>query len=141
MVIISLKFIHFLAIFIGGGIGIGGAIMQSAHIKAGEPPRPHVAKAMRLLGLLGLGAIVLLWATGFVLAMQIYGGVGINTAFHIKLAGATIMLAASAFSNFHVFQQAKKAQPPHAKLIKTMTSISRIGLVLALGGAAAAFTP
>ena len=140
MTIIILKFFHFLAIFVGGGIGIGGAVVQSAHIKAGEPPRPHVAKALRTLGLLGLGAIAVLWLTGMVLALSIYGGLAINGAFHVKLTGATIMVAASAYANFHIHDKASEQQPPNMKVMKTMTSLTRLGLVLALGGAAAAFS-
>ena len=140
MSIAILKFFHFLAIFVGGGIGIGGAVIQSAHIKAGEPPRPHVAKALRLLGLLGLVAVVVLWLTGMILAASLYGGMGINTAFHVKLLGAAILLGGISCMNLHVFKQASANQPPNVKLMKIMSSINRFGLVLALGGAAVAFS-
>ena len=140
MTIIVLKFFHFLAIFVGGGAGIGGAMIQSAHVKAGETPQPFVAQTLRKLGFLGLISIIILWMTGFVMAMSIYGGLAINGAFHVKLTGATLLLASSALANYHVFQAASEQKPANMKLMKIMTSLGRFGLVLALAGAAAAFS-
>ena len=87
MLVIGLKFLHFLALFAAGGLGIGGAIVQSALIKAGQAPSAALGRALRLLSIIGLIAIVTLWITGVGLAHALYGGLGINTAFGIKLGG------------------------------------------------------
>jgi hypothetical protein len=135
-VIVGLKFIHYLSIFVAGGIGIGGAVIQSAHVKAKVPPAPHVGRAMRVLGLLALIAIVALWVTGFGLAYSIYGTMNIGTAFNIKLLGATALLVASSISNFHLHKAMQAQVPPNAKLMKIMMSVSRVALVLVFVGIA-----
>ena len=136
MLIILLKFFHYLAIFVAGGIGVGGAVITAAHQKAQQPPAPHVGKALQLLGYLGLGSIVVLWATGFGLAYSIYGTMNIGTAFHIKLLGATVLLATSALSNYHLYRASQAKQPPNGHYMKRLMMIGRGGLVLVLGGIA-----
>lgn len=136
MLIILLKFFHYLAIFVAGGIGVGGAVITAAHQKAQQPPAPHVGKALQLLGYLGLGSIVVLWATGFGLAYSIYGTMNIGTAFHIKLLGATVLLATSALSNYHLYRASQAKQPPNGLYMKRLMMIGRGGLVLVLGGIA-----
>ncbi|MDB9777017.1 hypothetical protein OAB63_04580 [Alphaproteobacteria bacterium] len=139
MVIIILKFFHFLALFSAGGIGVGGAIVQSVYIKEGKVPEPHLGRAFRILGFIGLISIVTLWITGVILAQLLYGGFSINIAFTIKIIGAATILIVSCISNFHVFSSFKNQSPPNTKLMKKMMVIGRSGLVLALGGAAVAF--
>ena len=139
MTIIIIKFLHFLALFAAGGIGVGGAVVQSAYIKEGKIPEPHLGKALRILGFVGLASIATLWITGMILAQSLYGGYSINTAFTIKIIGAAIVLIGSCISNFHVYKSFKNQSPPNPKLMKMMMSLGRFGLILALGGAAAAF--
>jgi|TARA_B110000114_G_C14813425_1_gene285616 hypothetical protein len=139
MEIIILKFFHFLALFAAGGIGLGGAVIQSIYVKEGKIPEPHLGKAFRILGFVGLGSIITLWVTGMILAQSLYGGFLINSAFMVKIVGAAIVLIVSCISNFHVYNSFKNQFPPNSKLMKHMMSLSRIGLVLAIGGAAIAF--
>ena len=42
--IVVLKFIHYLALFLAGGIGVGGAVIQSMHVKMQTPPAPPVGR-------------------------------------------------------------------------------------------------
>ena len=56
MEIYILKFLHFLSIFIAGGIGIGGAVVQSVHLKAKQPPTPLVGRSMQILVIMGLAS-------------------------------------------------------------------------------------
>lgn len=139
MAIIIIKFFHFLALFAAGGIGVGGAVVQSIYIKEGKTPEPHLGKAFRILGFVGLISIATLWITGMILAKFLYGSFSINTAFTVKIIGAAIVLIASCISNFHVYKSFKNQSPPNPKLMKKMMTIGRSGLVLALGGAAVAF--
>ena len=92
--VVLLKFFHYLALFLAGGLGVGAAIIQTAHRKAGTAPAPTVQTAMHMLARLGLVSIIILWGTGIWLAYSIYGGMGIGWAFHIKLLGATGLLLA-----------------------------------------------
>lgn len=139
MAIIVLKFLHFLALFSAGGIGVGGAIVQSVYIKEGKVPEPHLGKAFRILGFIGLISIIILWISGMVLVKLLYGSFSINIAFTIKIIGAATILIVSCISNFHVFAAFKNQSPPNTKFMKKMMVIGRSGLVLALGGAAVAF--
>ena len=140
MLVVILKFFHYLALFVAGGIGIGGAVISSAHQKAQQPPGPHVGKALQLLGYLGLGSILVLWATGFGLAYMIYGTMNIGMAFHIKLLGATALLVSSALANYHLYRASQAKQPPNGAYMKRLMMIGRGGLVLVLGGIAVTTT-
>ena len=75
---------------------------------------PFVGKAFALLGYIGLASIVTLWVTGIGLAHMLYGGLGINGAFHVKLLGAAVVLGISIIGNLHVHRSMKAKQPPNA---------------------------
>ena len=139
-IVVILKFFHFLGLFVAGGIGVGGAIVQSAHIKAGQPPAPPVGRAMQILGLLGLISLIVIWLTGIGLAHSLYGGLAINSAFTAKLGGAALLLLLSAASNFHIYQAMKAKHPPHASFMKASIMLSRAALIVVLAGAAIAFS-
>lgn len=138
--VVVLKFFHFLSIIFAGGIVVGGAVVQRAHFKAGEAPAMPVMQAMRILGLLGLGALILLWITGFGLAHALYGGLGINTAFGWKLLGAALLLASSAIGNLHMYRSAQAKQPPNAVLMGRLLTVGRLSLLLVLISVSLAFT-
>lgn len=137
--IILLKIFHYLAILFAGGVAIGSVVIQKSYASAGEMPPPYVRKAFALLGYMGLGAIITLWVTGIGLAHLIYGGLGINGAFHAKLLGAAIVLGISTWANLHAYGAAKAGRPPNAVLMKRLVSAGRVGLLLAICGAAVAF--
>ena len=138
--VVILKFIHYLSLIFAGGIVVGGAVVQRAHMKAGEAPALPVQKAMRTLGLLGLGALVLLWLTGIGLAHALYGGLSINSAFHWKLLGAGLLLASSALGNFHMYRSAQAQTPPNPVFMGRLMKIGRASLLLVLISVSVAFT-
>lgn len=131
-----LKFFHYLGLFLAGGAGVANGVLAATHLKAGQPPAEPVQKSMLILIRLGLAALVLLWLTGFALAYQIYGGMAIGWAFHLKLLGATGLLGIMIFLNLHLSGAAKKGIAPNARLVRLATMISRGSLVLVLGGIA-----
>jgi hypothetical protein len=137
---IGLKILHYFAILFAGGVTVGSTIMQSAYVRAGEVPPPHVGKAFALLGYIGLGSILTLWITGIGLAHLLYGGLGINGAFHAKLLGAAIVLGVSLFGNIHVHGAMKAKRPPNAVLMKRLVQLGRGGIALAIIAAAIAFS-
>ena len=106
------------------------------HQKAEIPPAPPVQKTMMTLARLGLAAIVLLWVTGIPLTYKVYGSFDLGWPFHLKMFGATTLLAAVAFLNHHLSQQAKSGKTPNPRVMKIVTPIARTSLVLVLIGIA-----
>ena len=137
---VVLKILHFFSILFAGGVTVGSGVIQAAYLRAGEAPPPYIGKAFALLGYIGLGSIVTLWVTGIALSYLIYGDMAINSAFHVKLLGAAIVLSISAYANLHVHQAVKDERLPKAALMKRLVQAGRLGLVLAIGGAAVAFS-
>ena len=71
--VIFLKFLHYVSLFLAGGLGVANAMLFKNHKKAEMPPAPPVQKTMLTLARLGLVSIVLLWATGVPLTFKVYG--------------------------------------------------------------------
>ena len=135
-IIIGLKFLHYLALFLAGGLGVANGLLAKAHQKAGQPPAPPVQQTMIKLARLGLIAIILLWVSGIGLGYLIYGGLAMGWAFHMKLLGATILLGAISFLNVHLTSTSKDGAPPNPSVMKIIPMISRGALVLVLLGIA-----
>ena len=133
------KFIHYLAIVFSGGVLVGAGVIQSVYAKANQIPDLIVAKILRLIGYIGLISLIILWLSGIILSIILYGGFIINSAFTIKLIAAGILLILSAYVNFHVYGSFKKNLPPN-KTIMTIASMSGRGLLfVVLIAAAVAF--
>jgi len=137
--IITLKFIHYLAIVFSGGVLVGGGVIQSVYAKANQIPDLNTAKILKLLGYIGLISLIVLWISGIVLSINLYGGFIINIAFTIKIIAAGILLGLSTFVNFHVFNSSKNNLPPNKTLIKIATMSGRGLLIIVLISAAIAF--
>ena len=135
-IVISLKFLHYLALFLAGGLGVANGLLAKAHQMAGQPPALPVQQTMMKLARLGLFAIILLWVTGIGLSHLIYGGFAVGWAFHMKLLGATILLGSISFLNFHLTSTSKIGVPPSPSVMKIIPMISRGALVLVLLGIA-----
>lgn len=139
-IIIGFKFLHYLALFLSGGLGVANGLLARAHQIANQPAAIPVQQTMMKLARLGLVAIILLWVTGIGLSYSIYGGMVMGWAFHIKLLGATILLGAISFLNFHLSSRSKARLLPDPFIMKIIPVISRGALVLVLLGIAIATT-
>tara|TARA_B100001029_G_C15038199_1_gene441650 strand:+ start:1233 stop:1655 length:423 start_codon:yes stop_codon:yes gene_type:complete len=139
MILIIIKFLHYLAIVFAGGVLVGGGVIQSVYTKANEVPNLHVSKILKLLGYIGLASLIILWITGLLLSNIIYGGFSINSAFTIKIMAAAFLLGISIFVNLHVYNASKRQIPPNKKIMKIATMSGRGLLVIVLIGAAIAF--
>ena len=139
MILIIIKFLHYLAIVFAGGVLVGGGVIQSVYTKANEVPNLHVSKILKLLGYIGLASLIILWITGLLLSNIIYGGFSINSAFTIKIMAAGFLLGISIFVNLHVYNASKRQIPPNKKIMKIATMSGRGLLVIVLIGAAIAF--
>ena len=137
--IITLKFIHYLAIVFSGGVLVGGGVIQSVYAKANQIPDLNTAKILELLGYIGIISLIVLWISGIVLSINLYGGFIINSAFTIKIIAAGILLGLSTFVNFHVFNSSKNNLPPNKTIMKIATMSGRGLLIIVLISAAIAF--
>jgi len=54
MIIIIVKFIHYLAIVFSGGVLVGSGVIQSVYTRANQIPDTHVSRILKLLGYFGL---------------------------------------------------------------------------------------
>jgi len=135
MIIFISKFLHLFSLLLAGGGVIGTAVIQSIYKKEGKVPEPHLAKGFRILAFLSLLAIVIMWVTGIILTLVIYGSFSLGWAFHVKLLGATIILIVSLTVNIHLKKSAQNQTPPDSNTMRYLASTGRLGFLLALGGA------
>ena len=129
MTLILIKFFHYLAIVFSGGVLVGGGIIQTIYAKANQIPDMHVSKILKILGYIGLISLIILWITGILLSIIIYGGFSVNNAFSVKIIAAAFLLILSFIINIHVYNSSKKNQIPN-KYIMKMTTISGRGLLI-----------
>lgn len=134
--IVGLKFFHYLALFLAGGLGVANSVLMKAHMKAGTPPALPVQQSMMTLARLGLVAVILLWVTGIALTLSIYGSFALGWAFHLKLLGATALLGIISFLNIHLSKSVKQGVPPNPKVTAIVPKIARPSLALVLIGVA-----
>jgi len=139
MSLIALKTFHYIAILFAGGVLVGGGLIQAVFTRANQVPDINVSKVLKILGYLGLGALIILWITGILLSNIIYGGFVINTAFTIKIIAAAFLLIISFIVNIHVYNSSKNNQPPSKSIMKIATMLGRGLIIVVLVGAAIAF--
>ena len=140
MSLILLKTLHYLAILFAGGVLVGGGLIQAIFTRANQIPDITVSKVLKILGYLGLGALIILWITGILLSNIIYGGFVINTAFTIKILAAAFLLIISFIVNIHVYNSSKNNQTPNRSIMKIGTMLGRGLILIVLIGAAVAFS-
>ena len=139
MSLILLKTFHYLAILFAGGVLVGGGLIQAVFTRANQVPDMSVSKVLKILGYLGLVALIILWITGIFLSNIIYGGFAINTAFTIKIIAAAFLLIISFIVNIHVYNSSKNQQPPNKSIMKMATMTGRGLILIVLVSAAIAF--
>ena len=139
MSLIVLKTLHYLAILFAGGVIVGGGLIQAVFTRANQVPDINVSKVLKILGYLGLGALIILWITGILLSNVIYGGFAINTAFTVKIIAAAFLLIMSFVVNIHVYNSSQNNKPPNKSIMKIATMSGRGLIIVVLVGAAIAF--
>ena len=138
-IIVILKFIHYLAIVFSGGVLVGAGVIQFVYKNVNQIPDLTTAKILKLLGYIGLVSLIILWISGIILSINLYGGFIINSAFTIKIIAAGILLGLSSFVNFHVYSSSKNNLSPNKTIMKIATMSGRGLLVVVLISAAIAF--
>lgn len=134
--VVVLKVLHYLSLFLAGGLGIANAMLYKNHQKAKVPPAPPVQKTMMTLARLGLFAVLILWATGIALTYRVYGSFSLGWAFHLKLIGAAILLSAVIYLNIYMIIRAKREESPSPKVLRIVSPITRVSLLVILIGVA-----
>ena len=140
MSLILLKTLHYIAILFAGGVLVWGGLIQAVFTRANQVPDINVGKVLKILGYLGLGALIILWITGILLSSLLYGGFAINTAFTIKIIAAAFLLIISFIVNIHVYNSSKNNQPPNKSIMKIATMSGRGLIIVVLLAAAIAFS-
>lgn len=134
MLFATLKIVHFLALLLGGAASIAPGLMRKSLARTGHdgPPPPAIGMTMRVLGILGLVAIILLWLTGGAMMSMAHDWGAMALWFWIKLLAATAILGTSVYMNLAVSRAARGGPPPSPALVKTSTTVIRTALVLAI---------
>ena len=140
-IVVVLKVLHYVSLFLAGGLGVANVMLLKNHQKAQIPLAPPVQKTMITLARLGLLSIVTLWLTGIPLTYKVYGSFDLGWPFHLKLLGATSLISAVAFLNLHLTKQSRDGNPPNPKVMTIVPPITRASLVIVLLGVAVLTTP
>ena len=67
MILIIIKFLHYLAIVFAGGVLVGGGVIQSVYTRANQIPDTHVSRILKLLGYFGLISLIILFGICYLL--------------------------------------------------------------------------
>ena len=132
--IITLKIIHYVALFLAGGAGVANPLLIKAHKSSGAPPSDEVQQTMLKLVKLSLIAMILIWISGLWLALEIYGTLNMGWAFTVKIIGASILLISTITINLYLINRAKMKAPPKEKLLNNLTVFNRLALLAILTG-------
>ena len=125
-----MKIIHMLALLGGGAAMIGNGLLLKKVMNSDGPPPEMVSTTMRTLGMVGLASIVLLWITGLVMMSQtLYP---MDWQYILKLIGAALVLGAVSMMSMASARAAKAGTPPDLKRLKTLASVSRGGVLIAI---------
>ncbi len=128
----ALKAVHLLGLFLGGAASLGNAVLLKRVLAAGGPPPPMVADAMQVLAKMGLGAILVLWATGIPLAVMTGAFATGGPLFSLKLLLAAIVLVLVPLMTWLRLQMAAGKRPPNPALIGRLALIVRWLVVAAI---------
>lgn len=138
---ITLKIIHLLALLLGGAGSLTPAISARVLKRTNHsgPPPSALALTLRLVGIGGLIAIVLLWITGLAMYSLKYSEVSLGIWFSIKLVAATLILGISAWMNLMAARSARTGTPPNAGRVRRLGLAVRSLLILAIVTAVVSF--
>jgi hypothetical protein len=134
-----IKIIHLLCLFGGGASSIGNGLLLREVMAGSGPPPPAVARTMKTLAFIGLGAIVLLWVTGLMLVVLGPGFGAFGWAFWVKLLAATLVLFSVSMINYLGAKARKAGRGPDPARIKPLSIAASVGAAAAVVFAVIAF--
>lgn len=130
--LIVLKIIHMFSLFAGGAAGIGNGLLLKKVIESKAPPPPMVAQTMGIIGKIGFAAILLLWISGLGMMFLSYEVTALDWTYWVKLVGATLVLVPVSMMTAIAIRAERSGTPPDLKRMKSLSSVARIGLVIAI---------
>ncbi len=138
---ITLKIVHLLALLLGGAGSVAPAVAARVlkRTKHNGPPPPALALTLRIIGIGGLIAIVLLWITGLSMYSLRYSGADLGIWFAVKLVAATLILGISTWMNLMAARSARTGTPPNPRRIRRLGLAARGLLILAIVTAVISF--
>lgn len=135
----AIKIIHILCLTGGGAAAIGNAVLMRNMLSEGGPPSELAMKSMRTLGLIGLGAIVLLWITGVWMVVMRLSTDGLGWAFYVKVAAATLVLGIGVILAYLAARARIEGRPPNPDVVRPLSILSFVGTITAVAFAVIAF--
>ncbi|MEZ6028819.1 MAG: hypothetical protein R3C46_03620 [Hyphomonadaceae bacterium] len=120
-----LSFFHLAGLMLGATGSLGGFTVllaaPPAQKQKGGPIR-GVGPVFARIAIIGL---ILLWPSGFPLALMRPGGVDLSTMFWMKL-GFAVLLTFAAISTEMVYERARRGAPKVARLLLTLGPLSAL---------------
>ena len=132
-----LKIIHMFCLFGGGAAMMGNGVLMRRLMASDGPPPDVVTEAMKRLGMIGLGSIVLLWITGIWMVINQGGTPG--AVFYIKLIGAAVVLGGSVMLGRAAAKAEAAGQAPDPATMKPISTAVALGAAIATIFAVLAF--
>lgn len=130
--LIALKIIHMFSLFAGGAASIGNGLLLKKVIASGGPPPPMVAQTMSVIGKIGFGAVILLWLSGLGMTLGRHDIAALDWTFWVKMVGATAVLVPVTMMTAIALKAEKTGTRPDLKRMKTLGSIGRGGVAIAI---------
>ena len=129
----TLKIIHFFCLYAAGGAGLGSAVVVASAVRQGRRPGPAEAPLLRVFGKIGAVAIVVIWLSGLAMTFMAWGGgAGLGWPFHVKLAGAALVLLAVGVMTFLSASARRAGRAPDPARMKPLSMVALAGTVIAV---------
>ena len=106
-----IKLLHFLALVLGAGAGIGNLYLGLAQKRSGEVPPKWIGGLRIAFARTGLLGVSLIWLTGIYLLFNQYGGWIPGASFLLKMAAAVLLLVGVIAINLLLNRAAKTGTP------------------------------
>lgn len=137
----AMKVLHYLALAAGLGMSSANVLLGLRMARHGDAAvRGELAALQRLFGLIGLNAVLVLWASGAALYFMIYGGEAPPGAwFHAKIGFAVLLTVTVLFLRMMLWRAASYGMPPSPLAMRWGGRIVPLLAVVAVICAVAAF--
>ena len=115
--LLSLKIVHFIAMSVGIGLGVGNMVLGiRAKVETG-PAMVALRKSQATFGRIALIAIVFLWLSGLWLWLGFHTG-AMTPLFAVKLAAVVALTALSLLANVKAARAARGGAPVNPALVR-----------------------
>ena len=132
--------LHFLGFGAGLGTSLSNLILGRVAAGADAAARPALEQAARGIGIMGVVALLLLWATGAALVYLSFGGwAGLPGLFWVKLAAVLALTGCVVLINLTAIRAARAGTPPPGARMRLLGQIAALSGIAAMALAVFAF--